>query len=123
MRPVTSGSVKSGASSEASAVARCCALSPNTQTSPRALWSTGRPRCRHSAARLMRFPSTNSRSRPAGNGTQTSPWHKPSGFASQPVVVSASRAGDQSASPRPSAVAIVCSPDSVSTVTMARPFR
>src|SRR6185503_10657400 len=123
MRPAGSGSAKSGASSEASAALRSCALSLSTQTCPRSLRTAGRPRCRHSAARLIRPASTNSRSRPAGTGTQTGPRQRPSGFATQPVALSASRAGHQSAAVEASASARACSPDSVSRVTMGASSR
>ena len=85
MRPVASGSVKSGATSERRADARSGAPCPRAHTWPRALCATGRPRCRHSAATLTRASRTNSRSRPGGTGTQTGPRHSPSGFATQPV--------------------------------------
>ena len=91
--------VKSGASSERRVAARSRALPPSAQTWPRSLCATGRPRWRQSAATSTREPRTNSRSRPAGRGTQTSPLQSPSVLATQPVAASASPAESQSASP------------------------
>src|SRR5262249_22987065 len=100
---------------------RSRALCASTHTSPRALCTTGWPRCRHNAPRFILPVRTNSCSRPRGSGTQISPLQSPSGFATQPVAASASRADIHSASPDASAAAAGHSPDSVNTVTIAHP--
>ena len=90
---------KSGACPLASTRARSAAPVPSTQVWPPASCTTGWPKARHRPARSSRSPRTSAASRPRGNGRQTSPWHRPSGFQSQPVARRMSSRVSQSDSP------------------------